>query len=158
MIEGCTLLITPYAIFMIIFHVLLHNLIRSVLDFAYHQYGICRMYSEENPQDFRLFVSDFYSQEWIMLFLRAEISFKPYIMTVNADNTVIDLPPFKYLLFLCKYLSDYGKPFQIIPGMPEWSSILSINLISLYEELFKELDHAVLEHPCLEYFLFLFLL
>ena len=148
MIEGCTLLITPYAIFMIIFHVLLHNLIRSVLDFAYHQYGICRMYSEENPQDFRLFVSDFYSQEWIMLFLRAETSFKPYIITVNADNTVIDLPPFKYLLFLCKYLSDYGKPFQIIPGMPEWSSILSMNLISLYEELFKELDHAVLEHPC----------
>ena len=45
MIEGCTLLITPYAIFMIIFHVLLHNLIRSVLDFVYHQYGIYRMYS-----------------------------------------------------------------------------------------------------------------
>ena len=51
MIEGCTLLITPYAIFMIIFHVLLHNLIRSVLDFAYHQYGICRMYSEENLEN-----------------------------------------------------------------------------------------------------------
>ena len=44
MIEGCTLLITPYAIFMVIFHVLLHNLIRSVFDFVYHQYGICRMY------------------------------------------------------------------------------------------------------------------
>ena len=29
MIEGCTLLITPYAIFMVIFHVLLHNLIRQ---------------------------------------------------------------------------------------------------------------------------------
>ena len=37
--------------FMIIFHVLLHNLIRSVLDFAYHQYGICRMYSEENLEN-----------------------------------------------------------------------------------------------------------
>ena len=27
---------------------------RSVFDFVCHQYGICRMYSEENPQDFRL--------------------------------------------------------------------------------------------------------
>ena len=31
--------------FMIIFQVLLHNFIRSVLDFVYHQYGIYRMYS-----------------------------------------------------------------------------------------------------------------
>ncbi len=27
---------------------------QSVFDFVYHQYGICRMYTEENPQDFRL--------------------------------------------------------------------------------------------------------
>ena len=64
--RGFTLLIIPYAIFMVIFHVLLHNLIRqdmtlgrslstssdsvckfmscgfirSVFDFVYHQYGI----------------------------------------------------------------------------------------------------------------------
>jgi len=28
--------------------------IRPVPDFIYHQYGICRMYSKENPKDFRL--------------------------------------------------------------------------------------------------------
>ena len=27
---------------------------RSVPDLIYHQYGICRMYSKENPKDFRL--------------------------------------------------------------------------------------------------------
>lgn len=29
---------------------------QSVFDFVYHQYGICRMYTEENPQDFRLHI------------------------------------------------------------------------------------------------------
>ena len=31
-----------------------------VSDFFYHQYGICRMYSKENPQYFRLPVSGLY--------------------------------------------------------------------------------------------------
>lgn len=35
--------------------------IRSVFDLVYHLYDICRMYSEENPQDFRLPVPRLYS-------------------------------------------------------------------------------------------------
>ena len=50
---------------------------RSVPDPVYHQYGICRMYSEENPQDFRLSVPCLYPCERVVLFLSAEASFKP---------------------------------------------------------------------------------
>ena len=39
---------------------------------------------------------------------------RAYVMTVNTDNTVTDLPAFKEFLFLYKDLSDYGKPFLII--------------------------------------------
>ena len=49
----------------------------SARDLVYHQYGICRMYSEENPQDFRLPVPCLYSGERVMLLLSAEASFKP---------------------------------------------------------------------------------
>ena len=48
-----------------------------VSDFFYHQYGICRMYSKENPQYFRLPVSGLYPWERVMLLLSAEASFKP---------------------------------------------------------------------------------
>ena len=51
--------------------------IRSVPDLVYHQYGICRMYSKENPQDFRLPVPCLYPWERIMLLLSTEASFKP---------------------------------------------------------------------------------
>jgi hypothetical protein len=44
----------------------------SARDLVYHQYGICRMYSEENPQDFRLPVPCLYSGERVMLLLSAE--------------------------------------------------------------------------------------
>ena len=37
-----------------------------------------------------------------------------YIMTVNADNTVTDLPAFKQILFLYKNLSDDGKTLLVI--------------------------------------------
>ena len=50
---------------------------RSVPDFVYHQYGICRMYSEENPQDFRFPVLGLYPCERKMLLLSAETAFKP---------------------------------------------------------------------------------
>ena len=49
----------------------------SVPDLVNHQYGICRMYSEENPQDFRLLIPGLYSCERVMLLLSAEASFKP---------------------------------------------------------------------------------
>lgn len=39
---------------------------------------------------------------------------RAYVMTVNTDNTVTDLPAFKEFLFLYKDLSDDGKPFLII--------------------------------------------
>ena len=42
-----------------------------------------------------------------------------YIMTVNADNTVTDLPAFKQILFLYKNLSDDGKTLPVIPGISE---------------------------------------
>ena len=35
----------------------------SARDLVYHQYGICRMYSEENPKDFSLPVPGLYSCE-----------------------------------------------------------------------------------------------
>ena len=50
---------------------------RSVPDLVNHQYDICRMYSEENPQDFRLLIPGLYSCERVMLLLSAEASFKP---------------------------------------------------------------------------------
>ena len=202
----------------------------SAGDLVYHQYGICRMYSEENPQDFRLPVPCLYSGERVMLLLSAEASFKPggpffgeftsenlsqgfipgrpslaykgcgysifctelsvgiigiygigshasyphihelllhadavlqaytfvesleremfderyavylyvvdlrteldglcflasyngtYIMTVNADDAVPDLLPYKHFLFLYKNLSDDGKTFLVILGIAE---------------------------------------
>ena len=50
---------------------------RSVFDLVYHQYGICRMYSEENPQYFRLPVSGLYPWERVILLLSTEAAFKP---------------------------------------------------------------------------------
>lgn len=37
------------------------HLVRPVLELVYHQHGICRMYPEENPQDFRFPVPRLYS-------------------------------------------------------------------------------------------------
>lgn len=37
-----------------------------------------------------------------------------YIMTVNVDDAVTDLPAFKHFLFLYKNLSDDGKPLSVI--------------------------------------------
>ena len=51
--------------------------IQPFFDFLYHQYGICRMYSEENPQDFRLSVPCLYPCERVMLLLSTEAPFKP---------------------------------------------------------------------------------
>lgn len=53
------------------------NFIQSVFDLVYHLYGICRMYSEEDPQDFRLPVPCLYPCEQVMLLLSTEAPFKP---------------------------------------------------------------------------------
>ena len=71
-----------------------------------------------------------------------------YVMTVNADDAVPDLLPYKHFLFLYKNLSDDGKTFLVILGIAKCASVLPMNLIPLYEELFKKLDHTALEHPC----------
>ena len=71
-----------------------------------------------------------------------------YIMTVNADDAVPDLPPYKHFLFLYKNLSDDGKTFLVILGISERGSMFSMDFIPLYEKLFKESDHTALEHPC----------
>ena len=42
-----------------------------------------------------------------------------YIMAVNADDAVPDLPAFKQLLFLYKNLSDDGKTLLVILGISE---------------------------------------
>lgn len=42
-----------------------------------------------------------------------------YIMTVNADDAVPDLLPYKHFLFLYKNLSDDGKTFLVILGIAE---------------------------------------
>ena len=52
------------------------QLSRSIPNLVNHQYGICRMYSKENPQYFRLPVSGLYPCERVMLLLSAEASFK----------------------------------------------------------------------------------
>ena len=44
---------------------------------------------------------------------------RAYIMTVNADDAVTDLPPFKHFLFLYKNLSDDGKTLLVILSIPE---------------------------------------
>ena len=56
-----------YCHFSVLSHILLSDRTlrsgRSLMtssDFFYHQYGICRMYSKENPQYFRLPVSGLY--------------------------------------------------------------------------------------------------
>ena len=71
-----------------------------------------------------------------------------YIMTVNADDAVPDLLPYKHFLFLYKNLSDDGKTFLVILGISERGSMFSMDFIPLYEKLFKESDHTALEHPC----------
>ena len=49
----------------------------SARDLVNHQYGICCMYSEKDPQDFRLPVPCLYPCEQVMLLLSTEAPFKP---------------------------------------------------------------------------------
>ena len=71
-----------------------------------------------------------------------------YIMTVNAYNTVTDLPALEHFLLLYQRLPDDGKTLPVILCIPECGSVLSMDSIPLYEELFKKPDHAALEHSC----------
>ena len=99
------------------------NFIQSVFDLVYHLYGICRMYSEENPQDFRLPVPRLYSWEWVMLFLSAEATFKPggsLIWEFTSENL-------SQLLVLCRpSLAHEGN------GYPIFRAELSVGIISIY--------------------------
>ena len=76
-------------------------------------------------------------------------------MAVDADNAVADLPVLKHLLFLYKDFPDSGKSFLIILCVSEYDPVLPMDVIPLYEELFREFDYAVLRIP--EAFLFHFL-
>ena len=49
--------------------------LRSVPDLVNHQYGICRMYSEEDPQDFHLLVPNLYPYKRVMLLLSTDAYF-----------------------------------------------------------------------------------
>ena len=97
--------------------------IQSVFDLVYHLYGICRMYSEENPQDFRLPVPCLYSWEWVMLFLSAEAAFKPggsLPWELTSEN--LSQP-----LVLCRPSLAYeGSGYPIFRAEP------SVGIISIY--------------------------
>ena len=71
-----------------------------------------------------------------------------YVMAVNADDVVTDLPIFKHFLFLYKDLSDDGQPLPVIRCISECGSVLSMDSIPLYEYFFQESDHTALEHTC----------
>ena len=58
---------------------------RSIPNLVNHQYGICRMYFEENPQDFRLPVPCLYPCERVMLLLSTEASFKPGALSFESS-------------------------------------------------------------------------
>ena len=74
-----------------------------------------------------------------------------YIMTVNADNTVTDLPAFKHFLLLYKNLSDDGKMLLVILGVSEQGSVLPMDSLCM-RRIIRRLSILVLEA-----FLFLFL-
>ena len=62
---------------------------RSVPDLVNHQYDICRMYSEENPQDFRLPVPCLYPWKRVMLLLGTETSLKlgaPFFWEFTSEH------------------------------------------------------------------------
>lgn len=67
---------------------------RPVPDLVNHQYGICRMYSEENPQDFRLPVPCLYPGERVMLLLCAETAFKHSSASTESFRWVCRLHPY----------------------------------------------------------------
>ena len=95
----------------------------SARDLVYHQYGICRMYSEENPQDFRLPVPCLYSGERVMLLLSAEASFKPggpFFGEFTSEHFS------QGFIFGCPSLAYEGS------GYPIFRAELSVGIISIY--------------------------
>ena len=76
-----------------------------VPDFFYHQYGICRMYSKENPQYFRLPVSGFYPGERVMLFLSTFLNNSSFA-ALPLRTKEVDIPYFvqNFLLALLAYM------------------------------------------------------
>ena len=95
----------------------------SARDLVYHQYGICRMYSEENPQDFRLSVPCLYPCERVVLFLSAETSFKPG-GPFFGEFTSEHLP--QGLILCLPSLAYEGS------GYPIFRAELSVGIISIY--------------------------
>ena len=95
----------------------------SARDLVYHQYGICRMYSEENPQDFRLPVPCLYSGERVMLLLSAEASFKPG-GPFFGEFTSEHLP--QGLILCLPSLAYEGS------GYPIFRAELSVGIIGIY--------------------------
>ena len=80
----------------------------SVPDLVNHQYGICRMYSEENSQDFRLLIPGLYSCERVMWLLSAEASFKriPSLNALNERCSMNDMPSICILLTFAPNSTD----------------------------------------------------
>lgn len=97
--------------------------IQPFFDLVYHLYGICRMYSEENPQDFRLPVPRLYSWEWVMLLLNAEAAFKPggsLFWEFTSEHL-------SQLLVLCRpSLAHEGS------GYPIFRAELSVGVVGVY--------------------------
>ena len=93
------------------------------LIFSIINYGICRMYSKENPQYFRLPVSGLYPWERVMLLLSAEASFKkccPFFWEFASKH----LP--QRLIFGRPSLAHKGC------GYPIFCTELSVGIIGIY--------------------------
>ena len=81
---------------------------RSVQDLVNYQYGICRMYSGENPQDFRLPVPCLYPRERVMLPLCAEAVFKLLVsLLLRTFLKVHPWLPFSYVRRKWKFHISY---------------------------------------------------
>ena len=92
-------------------------------DFVYHQYGICRMYSEKNPQYFRFHVPCLYPWKWIMLLLSSEASFKPggsLPWQLTSENL-------SQVFILCSPSFAYEGSLYTI-----FSTIFSVGIIGIY--------------------------
>ena len=55
----------------------------------YHTYRVGRMYSKENPKNFRFSVSGFYPGQWVMLFLCTKTSFRRVALSrLSSDRKI----------------------------------------------------------------------
>lgn len=114
--------------------------IQSVFDLVYHLYGICRMYTEENPQDFRLPTPRLYSWERVILFLSAKAAFKPS-GSLPWEFTSKNL---SQLLILCRPSLAYEGS-----GYPIFRAELSVALLAYMKSAVTHLTLTLISFYCI---------